>query len=327
MKKNVRATAQETEAGEWFVRLSKSPVSLSDIEAFKVWCEDPVRRDAYAAVEGAWSNSVALGTDPDIKAALADIPRSRPQHKRVWSALLGGGVLAACAAAAAWIALAPANYSASEFRPRTVELGDGSSVQLDAGARMSVRLGDRSRKLSLIKGRALFDVAPDPSRPFEVQAGGTRVVALGTRFVVSRESHDASVALIHGKVEVRRPAQGKAASWILGPGQGVATAGRTVEPIDPERVLDWTDGRLVFRATPLDEAAAEMNRYARHPVRVQAGALSRSPISGVFRAGQEEAFARAAAEALPLELKTDADGGLVLIAARQPAPLAERAGS
>lgn len=327
MKKNVRATAQETAAAKWFVRLSNPTVSLSDIEAFKVWCEDPAQRAAYAAVESAWSETDALRTDPDIQAALAGIPRPMPRWKRVWPGLFGGGMLAISAAAAAWIALAPASYSAPEFSPRTVELEDGTSVQLDAGARMSVRIGDRSRTLSLIKGRALFDVASDPSRPFEVQAGGTRVVALGTRFVVSRESHDASVALIHGKVEVRRSSQGKAASWILGPGQGVTTAGRTVEPIDPERVLDWTDGRLVFRATPLDEAAAEINRYARHPVRVQAGPLSRSPISGVFKAGQEEAFARAAAQALLLELETDSDGGMVLKAPRQPAQLGERAGS
>ncbi len=318
MKKNVRATAQETEAAEWFVRLSNHTVSLSDIEAFRVWCEDPVRRAAYAAVEATWSKSAVLGTDPDVRAALADIPRYRPRGRRMWRGLFGGGVLAACAAAAAWIALAPDTYSASEFRPRTVELEDGTSVRLDAGARMSVRLSDHARRLSLIKGRALFDVASDASRPFEVQAGGARIVALGTRFVVSREGHDASVALIHGKVEVRRPAQGKLASWVLSPGQGVTSSGQTIEPIDPERVLDWTDGRLVFRATPLDEAAAEMNRYARHPVRLQTGALSRSPISGVFEAGQEEAFARAAADALSLELTMDADGGFVLKADRKP---------
>lgn len=328
MKKIVRVTAAEMEAGEWFVRLSKPTVSLSDLEAFKAWRVDPVRRAAYDAVEASWASASALEADPDIRATLAAIPRTGPRVNRVWSSLFGGGVLVACTAAAAWLVLAPASYSAPEFNPRTVKLDDGTSVRLDAGARISVRLDDRSRKLTLVRGRALFDVAPDPSRRFVVQAGGTQVVALGTRFVVSRKKNDASVALIHGKVEVRRPAQGAAASWILAPGQGVTMAGRAIEPIDPERVLDWTDGRLVFRATPLDEAAEEMNRYARRPVRVQAGILSKSPISGAFDAGQEEAFARAAAEALSLELTNDADGGLVLKAARQPDRLLhERAGS
>lgn len=317
MKKTARATAAETEAAEWLVRLSAPTVSFSDIEAFQVWREDPQRRAAFEAVEAFWSQSDPLGSDPDIQLALARIPRRKTRVGKaglVWGGVVSGGLLAACAAAA-WIVLAPESYSAPEFGRRTVELEDGSIVHLDAGARISVRLDDRSRRLSLVRGRALFDVAKDPSRRFVVQAAGTKVVALGTRFVVSREKGSASVALIEGKVEVRKEARGEAiASWVLAPGEGVSASGGAVEHIDPERIADWADGRLVFRATPLEEAAAEMNRYARRAVRVEAGPLSRSPISGAFEAGQEEAFARAAAEALSLKVATAPDGALVLTA-------------
>jgi transmembrane sensor len=322
MKKTVRATTAETQAAEWFVRLSNPAVSFADIEAFQAWCEDPRNRSAFEAVETLWAQSGVLAGDPEIQSALALIPRRKIERAKSalpWTAALGGGLLAV-SAAAAWILLAPQTYSAPEFSRRTIELEDGSVVQLDAGARISARFDGRSRRLSLLRGRALFDVAKDPSRRFVVQAGGTKVLALGTRFVVNRDKDSTSVALIEGRLEVRKARRGTAAaSWILGPGEGVPVSGGPVEPIDPARIEDWADGRFVFRAIPLDEAAAEMNRYARRAVRVEAGPLSRSPISGAFEAGQEEAFAYAAAEALALVVVTAPDGGLVLKAAGPPA--------
>lgn len=322
MKKTVTATTAETQAAEWFVRLSTPAVSFADIEAFQAWRKDPLNRAAFEAVESLWTKSGGLAGDPDIQSALARIPRRKTKGARGgrgWTAVLGGGLVAATIAGA-WILLAPQTYSAPEFGRRTIELEDGSVVQLDAGARISARFDGRSRRLSLLRGRALFDVAKDPSRRFVVQAGGTKVLALGTRFVVSRDKDNASVALIEGRLEVRKQARGTAAaSWILEPGEGVSASGGPAEKIDPARIADWADGRFVFRAIPLDEAAAEMNRYARRTIRIEAGPLSKSPISGAFEAGQEEAFAHAAAEALSLVVVTAPDGALVLKAAGPPA--------
>ncbi len=44
---------------------------------------------------------------------------------------------------------------------------------------------DTRRTVRLLRGRAFFDVARDPDRPFTVEAGDARVTALGTAFAVS----------------------------------------------------------------------------------------------------------------------------------------------
>ena len=47
---------------------------------------------------------------------------------------------------------------------------DGSEVQMDADTRIQVLFDERVRHLTLLRGRAIFDVRHDPQRPFVVDA-------------------------------------------------------------------------------------------------------------------------------------------------------------
>lgn len=81
-----------------------------------------------------------------------------------------------------------------------LELEDGRSALLRAGAKMSVEKGGRVARLT--QGRGRFSVTPGQGS-FAVEAGRTRVLVTGTIFAVDRKSGDDTlVAVHHGSVEV-----------------------------------------------------------------------------------------------------------------------------
>ncbi len=76
----------------------------------------------------------------------------------------------------------------SEQTRRDVTLADGSVVHLDVDSEINVSFSSGHRDITLVNGRALFEVAHDASRPFVVSAGQSHTTALGTHFQVQREA-------------------------------------------------------------------------------------------------------------------------------------------
>ena len=76
--------------------------------------------------------------------------------------------------------------------------------------------------------------------------------------------------------------------------------------------MSWTNGRLLFEATPLAEAIAEINRYAVQPIVLEADAYRGRPLSGAFETGDPAAFAEAVASIYGLRLVERDDKALAL---------------
>ena len=89
--------------------------------------------------------------------------------------------------------------------PLTVSLEDGSRITLDPGSKVGYpkhfRNGQREVFLS---GKAFFDIAKDPAKPFFVYANELVTKVLGTSFTVRSFTHEqeVSVAVKTGKVAV-----------------------------------------------------------------------------------------------------------------------------
>jgi transmembrane sensor len=65
-----------------------------------------------------------------------------------------------------------------------IVLDDGSVVSLNTNSLMRVQITPELRHIVLERGEALFKVAHDKNRPFDVDAGTTTVRAVGTEFSV-----------------------------------------------------------------------------------------------------------------------------------------------
>ena len=310
------------EAAAWFARLNQRRVSSEDILAFADWRRIPQNAAAYAEVERLWDTAGPLGADPEIvaltEAAAATVsPHARRRRRMIgWAA--AGAAAVTVAALGLWALQRPPVYGTDVGEQRMVTLQDGSQVTLDTASRLVVRYTAGERRVELLEGQALFAVSTDAGRPFIVSAGEARIRALGTRFDVRLLEGGARVVLVEGRVAVsERSAQ--AHTWTLSPGHQVVTSAPepVVEPVDPVAATSWTTGRLIFDQTPLGEAVAEMNRYARVPVALEADGIAATPVSGAFDTGDMSAFVAAVGDLYPVTVHRRGDQ-IVITERRQP---------
>ncbi|MFN9928601.1 MAG: FecR family protein, partial [Phenylobacterium sp.] len=307
---------------------------------------DPAHRSAYEAVLRGAAAADRASAHPEL-CAMRDAALRVRAPSRPWAPLAAAGAasLAVLGALAAWppgpagnsespraapalpqlrdmLGPARAEVFATKVGERaSLRLPDGSVALLDTDSRLVVRYEVRRRRVELERGQALFDVSKDPARPFEVAAGDRVVTAIGTRFSVRRTGAGLRVALLEGVVRVAGPA-GPAPAQSVTLQAGEVLDSRPAAPLrvttaDTEKLTAWRSGLVVFSDTPLSEALAEMNRYSRSPVALEAAAELR--VTGVFQTSQPDRFAKAMTEIFPLELVERPSGDLVLREKREDA--------
>lgn len=313
-----RATQADTEAAAWHTRLGDRSVTAETLTEFYDWRRDPANDAAYRKVETVWAKARNLEGRPDIQAAVAEAlaRNKKPDHRALWI----GAVVATAGAALAigglfWIQGRNA-YETAVGEGRVVQLADGSTVRLDTGSSIRVTFSGDRRRVELEKGRALFTVAHDAARPFFVDADGTRVRAVGTIFDVRRAPTGVTVSMVSGLIDVTGDEIPGGQPKRLGAGQQVRVSPRgvTTRAVNIADATSWTQGRLVFRDTPLVDAVAEVNRYLTDKIILDPGPPQDAQVSGVFHTGDREAFVSAASELFRLKAASRADGSVHLSA-------------
>jgi transmembrane sensor len=152
---------------------------------------------------------------------------------------------------------------------RTVQLPDGSTVILNTDSAIAVHFSAAQREVELLRGEADFQVTPDPTRPFVVEAAGGWTRALGTEFVVRLVSDGATVTGIVHSVSVgyERATARMHPPITLEPGERAwysrAAGLQPLAPVELEFTDAWRKGWLTFEDRPLGEVVEELNRY--HP--------------------------------------------------------------
>lgn len=288
------------EAARWYAKLNSTTVTTEALRAFRDWRRVKENAIAYADIEDFWQRIEVLKNDADIKEAAEQAldpkkpasPLSGPGAKGLAIALLALGL--AAAGAYGWRAINGVTYSTGVGEQRTLRLADGSKVQLDTDSKLRVRISGVERQIELARGQAFFSVARDASRPFVVEAGDTKIRALGTRFDVRRRAGDVQVVLTEGKVRVDGRKEGQPSAWILAPGDTITVGKKTPSPAirraDVEAATSWTQGRLTFQDQPLASAIAEVNRYSSEKIVLTDPSQAKARVSGSFEAGDTEAF-------------------------------------
>ncbi|HWT51003.1 MAG TPA: iron dicitrate transport regulator FecR, partial [Caulobacter sp.] len=66
-----------------------------------------------------------------------------------------------------------------------------------------------------------------------------------------------------------------------------------IAAVDTAKESAWLQGKLVFDGEPLSAVVAEMNRFSERKLSLADPVLGATPVSGVFKTGQIDAFAAA----------------------------------
>jgi transmembrane sensor len=304
------------EAAAWFTRLKQSSVSEATVEEFFAWRGEPANAEAYAEVVARWRQADRVRNDPELVALTEAALRKEPLVKR-FRRLLRRPVLPSSLAALALggllVVLLVAQFRGPTYETEVgaqqiIRLDDGSVLRLNTDSKVAIGFGRKERTVRLLRGEGFFEVAHDPDRPFIVEAGATRVRALGTKFDVRRLRAGTQVTLLEGRVEVSRASRSEA--WTLRPNQQVTVNGAVTgpRPADAAAASSWTTGRVRFHETPLAAAVAEMNRYSRTKIVLDADHLADIRVNGMFETGNTQAFLSAVTELFGLEAATTSDG-------------------
>lgn len=315
-------------AAVWHERRRASGWSAAEEAALDAWLRaDPEHAQAYAVMgqvdDFLGEPIVASGLERELAEARASFTRGKSRQSRrafglMAAGLVGAAVLAGAGGWAWWQSgVSEQVFAAAPGQRSAVVLADGSRVMLDGGAQITARIDRRGREIVLANGRAFFDVAHDPARPFEVSGGGHVVRALGTAFEVDLTPAAGAyhVALLRGRVRV---SGGADAAIELSPGQvldaDVSGCG-AVSASDVAASTAWKDGRLLLRGDALEDAAAEINRRGGRRIVVR-GAARDLKVSGAFGGDDPLAFARAVAVVHGLAIEEAADGAIVISRAK-----------
>jgi transmembrane sensor len=324
-------TAPVTEqASRWWVLLNEGSATPADYRAFVEWVSrSPERVEAYLQAarltlalkshKTRWPDTPvedlirAARAAPSEVASLPSAPSgstgetrgSLPASSRGFRfAMLTGPRIAAMAVAAvavlvtgSYFYLTPQRLQTAVGEQRSVVLGDGSLVTLNTSSSLEVHMAKDRRTVKLLAGEALFEVAHDAKRPFDVRTGDTTVRAIGTQFNVDRRAASTTVTVVEGRVAVFTTPdgtqEGSQTTLPLAAGEQLTLAPRSARhPVraDVATAIAWTQRKLIFEHRQLGEVAAEFNRYNRQVIEIQSAELRNQEVTGVFQANDPGSF-------------------------------------
>ncbi len=153
-------------------------------------------------------------------------------------------------------------------------LADGTKILLNGDSKLKIpqHFSDSTREVYL-KGEAYFEVAHHPGRPFLVHAGHTVTRDLSTRFVVTSypESGQTRVIVTEGKVAMHEAnisnldnVPKRPEAIIKSDHIGIMEKDGNIKVVRVGNIMDWmgwTEGKLVFNNTPLDQVIIQLDRW------------------------------------------------------------------
>ncbi len=289
--------AVQQEAIEWVHKLHSGRATVADSDALKHWIQQsPTHAQAYADASRIWNDFGPAARElrqlGEISPGLAYPPQS---SRFVSRRAVFGGLAVAASATVAYVVVRPPfdlwpslEEMKADFRTRTgqqrqLTLSGDVSVRLNTQTSLALRSSSASTdRIELISGEASFTTPRTSLRSLVVLAASGATTATRARFDIRRV--DASVCITCLESDIRVEHQGQAA--LVGSGQQVrydnSGLGQVIT-VDPELVIAWQEGTLIFRMTPLRDVIDEINRYRPGRVILLNAALGQKPVSGRFR--------------------------------------------
>lgn len=299
----------------WLAKRDSGKLTEAEEAGFGEWIrQDVAHRVAYLRLEAAWERAARLKafgvgrtpnpipppgewrTSPFFERRPALPVRSVMKRRAPRMAAIAAGTLLAIVGTLWLRGLHDEAYATPVGGIASFPLKDGSSITLNTSSKVRVALTQKERHIALESGEAFFEVAKDSTRPFVVDAGDRRIVAVGTAFSVRREAADVQVVVTHGTVRVEPKTGREDVEWLTaGAVMHAARESLLVQKKtrdEAEKALSWRTGYLTFDETSLANAVAEFNRYTTQRIIIDDPKLAALKISGKFRTTNVDDFVK-----------------------------------
>lgn len=318
-----------SQAADWFIRLQDDDLSEADYLAWQDWlAESPANKNAFARAENCWSD-LDYVTDPPFKDFSGKAQKSQSQGltRRL-------GPLAAIAAAIVIIlslgfylqnVITPTpvetTYQTARAEHRTIQLEDGSSISLGGHSIVNVNYSKQTRRITLVRGEAIFEVTKNKARPFIVHVGNGTVTAIGTKFNILSSGDNVTVTVLEGIVEVNpnhediKPAPASLSRVSAGKTVSYHEDGYLSEIMvtNVEAATSWEKGLLVRVNTPLANVIEDVNRYSRREIIIGDPSLKKIQFTGTVLNDGIDNWLRGLSVAYPIKVLDSGHDAILLL--------------
>ncbi len=248
---------------DWLLRLKGAPDDQALRAEFEAWLAQSDRhRKAYRTIEAIWQQAEELPAVQPMCPPVAS--KSRPARTRMRRIYYAVAAVAACLVLLALPSVRlhlMADHMTGVAELEEVMLDDGSRVTLDAASAIAIDYSTARREVKLLSGRAFFDVASLPERPFFVAASDVSVTVTGTSFSVGMSDMGVSVAVETGKVNVSRHGN-ELAALRIGERLNVSPDGKADRAsVNPDDVAVWRGQRIIVHEATVREVVEQIGRY------------------------------------------------------------------
>ena len=279
------------QAADWVDRLPD--LTAAERAALDAWLKAaPAHAEAFGQVLHSMTDIALLAATRQVRGGepLA-APRRRWTVGPVGLGLMAAALAMAVALPAWWVATrgrpapAPAALElATAVGARSdYALADRSVAHLNADSSLSVLYSPSARDVRMHRGDAMFDVAKNAHRPFNVRANDVTVTAVGTSFEVDMLNDAVEVRVFDGVVRV---APQQAAAYTVRKGEWLRLAAdhhAAGGPFAPDTYRTWRTDWLDAENVPLKYVVARLNRYAGNKIVLDSDAAANVAVTGRFR--------------------------------------------
>lgn len=299
------------EAVRWIVQLRSGHASDADRHAYQQWRnQDPRHEQICTQLEtrlGVFQIPIDQGIGGELLQRALTVLTGR--RRLLQGALLGVGTLLGTGlllgGAGSPLAELTADLRTGTAQRRSLELPDGSELQLNARSAADIDFSRQQRQVRLLDGELLARVAADSVRPFFIQAPQARVQAYGNRLLVRERDGRGQVVALDGAVEIFGPAGDR----LQLPGGHEVTYDRyrfgPVRP-SPKGATAWVDGLLEVRDATLGEVIEALRPWRSGVLRLDP-AIAPLRVSGLFRLDRPEQILDTLARTLPIRIARHTD--------------------
>lgn len=278
----------QRQALQWLARLRDSACSDREKQDFSDWLAlAPEHATAYSEAQQFWEQISGL---PDmagnrLTAARSYIRNAQTARRRRSSTLVIGAIVVGFMLSKPeyFLKLTAEHYQTAKGEHLSIQLADGSSVELNTDSDMRVAGLFGSRKVWLEHGEAWFNIRHNPEQAFEVLAGKGRIRDIGTQFNVMTDNTRTMVAVEEGEVAISLPDR-EPVSVSAGRQSSFGENGLidSVTTGDLKAVSAWRNGMLIFKQQNLPEVLRQLSRYHRVDFELLDAKLHDITVSGRF---------------------------------------------
>lgn len=290
------------QAAEWLVRLDHRTDTDTE-QDFRAWlAADPQHLEAMTRLQG----HIAPLQEVHGRTALRRARRPGRRAMRVKClALLAVLGLTAVPGYQYWQrGYLMADHSTDSRQWRHEYLVDGSELQLESSSAVNLDFDATRRRVQLLQGQILIDVAKDANRPFYVDTPQGSIRALGTRFIVERNGEATVISMLESSTRIDSAGQ----TLTLNPGQRVRVDAQGVGAVSKVDTAALQAAWSAHQMLANDESLADvLERVARHRpglLMFDRSAMQALRVTVMLPADDSDRALRLLARTLPIEVKT-----------------------